>query len=117
MAGGDNGELGRPRIGGGDSEWQRVSRGVVGLEGGLAGNLWEPAVRFDNFVDLAGGCALSGCGCCSSGGRSGGVDGLSPGKQYGDFVSAFAIMDVSRVYLCLSYVLRWVAGAVICSEK
>ena len=30
---------------------------------------------------LEGGLALRGCGCLlSSGGRSGGVDGLSPGK-------------------------------------
>ena len=80
MAGGDNGELGRPRIGGGDSDWQRASSSIIGLDGGLAGRIWVAAAFFEVFAGLARGCALSGCGCWSSGGRSGGVDGLSPGK-------------------------------------
>ena len=60
MAGGDNGEFGRPRIGGGDSDWQRASSSIVGLDGGLAGRLWVAAALCEGFAGLVGGCALSG---------------------------------------------------------
>ena len=66
MAGGDNGDLGRSRMGGGDSDWQRASNSIVGLDGGLAGRLRVAAALFRVFAGLARGCALSGCGCLSS---------------------------------------------------
>lgn len=80
MGGGDNDELGRPRIGRGDSDWPRASSSIVGLDGGLAGRLWVAAALFEVLAGLARGWALSGYGCRSSGGRPGGVGGLSPGK-------------------------------------
>lgn len=81
VAGGERGDCGLLVPGDGDSSDTTDAEGVVG---GLAGKRRELAVLVDDLATGSGvGFARSGCGCfCFSRGKSGGVEGRSPGRWY-----------------------------------